>query len=166
MVFENPRALDERSLSIGRFKNTKQALYRMVVFEKCMTSRRHFPKGNVSRNEGGCHYVLWFVQNLLNPYAAGSLFGQYKMTQKAEKWLKPWHMGTHLRVLSESYPINTNMTGFRWFSYFFAFSVHWTKVTSAAEGLKGVHTFLTYTDRWHVRMRLIFEIIIERIVQC
>ena len=31
------------------------------------------------------------------------------------KWLKPWHMGTHLRVLSESYPINTNMTGFRWF---------------------------------------------------
>ena len=25
-------------------------------------------------------------------------------------------MDTHLRVLSESYPINTNMTGFRWFS--------------------------------------------------
>ena len=24
-------------------------------------------------------------------------------------------MGTHLRVLSESYPLNTNMTGFRWF---------------------------------------------------
>ena len=27
---------------------------------------------------------------------------------------KPWHMGTHLRVLSESYQMNTNMTGFRW----------------------------------------------------
>ena len=31
-----------------------------------------------------------------------------------EKWLKTWHMGTHLRVLSKSYPMNTNMTGFRW----------------------------------------------------
>ena len=29
------------------------------------------------------------------------------------KWLKPWHKGTHLRVLSESYVMNTNMTGFR-----------------------------------------------------
>ena len=28
----------------------------------------------------------------------------------------PWHMGTHLRELSESYLMNTNMTGFRWFS--------------------------------------------------
>ena len=24
---------------------------------------------------------------------------------------KPWHMGTHLRAFSKSYPINTNMTG-------------------------------------------------------
>ena len=37
-----------------------------------------------------------------------------------EKWPKPWHMGTHLRVLSESYPMNTNMTGFKWFSKIFA----------------------------------------------
>ena len=29
-------------------------------------------------------------------------------------------MGTHLRELSESYPMNTNMTGFRWFSKIFA----------------------------------------------
>ena len=29
-------------------------------------------------------------------------------------------MGTHLRVLSESYPMNTNMTGFRGFSKIFA----------------------------------------------
>ena len=29
-------------------------------------------------------------------------------------------MGTHLRVLSESYPMNTNMIGFRWFSKIFA----------------------------------------------
>ena len=32
-----------------------------------------------------------------------------------------WHMGTHRRVLSESYPMNTNMTGFRWVSKTFAF---------------------------------------------
>ena len=30
-------------------------------------------------------------------------------------------MGTHLRVLSESYPMNTHMTWFRWFSEIFAF---------------------------------------------
>ena len=36
--------------------------------------------------------------------------------QKPEKWLKPWHVGTHLGVLIENYQINTNMTGFRWFS--------------------------------------------------
>ena len=29
-------------------------------------------------------------------------------------------MGTHLRVLSESYPMNTNMTGFGWLSKIFA----------------------------------------------
>ena len=39
-----------------------------------------------------------------------------KLCKKPGKWLKPWHIGTHLRVLSEIYPINTNRTGFRWFS--------------------------------------------------
>ena len=37
-----------------------------------------------------------------------------KWRKKTEKWLKPWHMGTHLRVLFKSYPMNTNMTGFGW----------------------------------------------------
>ena len=40
----------------------------------------------------------------------------YNNAKIHEKWLKPWHNGTHLRVLSESYLMNTNMTGFRWFS--------------------------------------------------
>ena len=39
-------------------------------------------------------------------------------------------MGTHLKVLSESYPVNTNLTGFRRFSNF----VLWTKLASALEG--------------------------------
>ena len=36
-----------------------------------------------------------------------------------EKRMKPWHMGTHLRVLTESYPMNTNMTRFRRFAKIF-----------------------------------------------
>ena len=34
---------------------------------------------------------------------------------KSKKLLKPWQMDTHLRVLSESNPMNTNMTGFKRF---------------------------------------------------
>ena len=33
---------------------------------------------------------------------------------------KPCQMGSHLKILCESYPLNTNMTGFRWFSKIFA----------------------------------------------
>ena len=42
-------------------------------------------------------------------FNAGGYFGQHK-----KELLKPeaLHMGTHLRVLSKSYPMNTNMTGF------------------------------------------------------
>ena len=35
-----------------------------------------------------------------------------------EKWLKLWLMGTHLRVLGKSYPMNTNMTGLEDFQQF------------------------------------------------
>ena len=41
--------------------------------------------------------------------------GQYKMMQNTKKILKPWHIGTYLRVLNESYPMNTTMTGFSFF---------------------------------------------------
>ena len=34
------------------------------------------------------------------------------MMPKTEKLLKPWQMGTHLRVLNESYPTYTNLGGF------------------------------------------------------
>ena len=45
------------------------------------------------------------------------------------------HMVTNLRVLSKSYPMNTSMTGFTWFSKI-SVSVFWTKVASVLEGLK------------------------------
>ena len=52
-------------------------------------------------------------RKIFNPYAAGGLFGQYKMMQKKiKKKLEPWQTGTHPRVLSDSFPMNTNMIGF------------------------------------------------------
>ena len=45
-------------------------------------------------------------------------------------------MGTHLRALIESFPMNTNMTVFRWFSKNLNVLVLWTKVASAMEGLR------------------------------
>ena len=46
----------------------------------------------------------------VNPYGSGGYYGCYKMMQKTEKWMKSWHMGTHLRVLNKCYPRTTNMT--------------------------------------------------------
>ena len=48
-----------------------------------------------------CWWLIWPIQN---------------DAKNQKKWPKPWHMGTHLRALSESFPMNTNVTGFRWFS--------------------------------------------------
>ena len=54
--------------------------------------------------------LMLVVANLVNK----------KWCKKDKKWLKPWHMGNHLRVLSEYFPMNTNMAGFRRFSKIFA----------------------------------------------
>ena len=48
------------------------------------------------------------------------IFSIQNDAKKTEKLLHPWHMGTHLRGLGENCPMNTNMTGFRWFSKIFA----------------------------------------------
>ena len=48
-------------------------------------------------------------------------------------------MGTHLRLLSENYPMNTNMTGFQWFSKVCVL-VRWTKLASALEGFNSGET--------------------------
>ena len=44
-------------------------------------------------------------------------------------------MGNHLRELNETFLMNTNMTGFRWFFENLCVFVFWTKVASALEGL-------------------------------
>ena len=51
----------------------------------------------------------------LNPSTAGMVanLANTKLYQKPENWQKPWHMGSHLGVLSKGFPMNTNMTEFR-----------------------------------------------------
>ena len=51
------------------------------------------------------------------------------------KWPKPLQMGTHLIVLSESYSMDTNMAGLKWFSKKLCVTVIWMKVASASKGL-------------------------------
>ena len=54
--------------------------------------------------------------------------------------LKPWHMGTNLRVLSERYSMSTNMTEFRWISKIVALMCMGWKVAFALKGLSyGTH---------------------------
>ena len=61
-------------------------------------------------------FVIYFLT--LMPLLAS--LANTKWYKKHGKWLKLWHMGTHMRELSESFPMNTNVTGFRWFSKIFA----------------------------------------------
>ena len=46
-------------------------------------------------------------------------FANTKLRKNPEKLLKPGQMGTLLKVLSESFPMNTNLTWFRRFSKIF-----------------------------------------------
>ena len=90
---------------------------------------------------GWWHMSLHVSQEQLLPWTLMLLVANFANTEwckKAEKWLKPWQIGTHLTVLSESFPMNTNMTGLRWLSSFCAFFVLWIKVVSALERLSAV----------------------------
>ena len=49
--------------------------------------------------------------------------------------IKTLAFGSHLRVLGKNYPMNANMTGFRWFSKNPRVLVLWMRVASALEGL-------------------------------
>ena len=60
-----------------------------------------------------CHQWALLVEKLqcvltltLMPVVAN--FANTKLYKKAEKSLKPWQTGTHLRVICKSYPMNTN----------------------------------------------------------
>ena len=57
-------------------------------------------------------------------------------------------MGTQPRVLGESFPMNTNMTGFRWFSKNLGVFVLWMKDASALEGLIGEDSSILSSRCW------------------
>ena len=84
---------------------------RQIVVILCIIGLTHL---HLKPTQGSIQYqfltLMLPVANLSNT----------KWCQKTWKWLKPWHMGTHLKVLSESYPVNTNMTGFTCLSKIFA----------------------------------------------
>ena len=51
-------------------------------------------------------------------------------------------MGTPLKVLDKSYPMNTNMIGIEWYSKNLCILLLWTKVASALGGLNQVAVIL------------------------
>ena len=57
------------------------------------------------------------------------------MVQKNKKMTETLAMGTHMKVLGESFPMNTNVTGFQWFFENICVLVIWMKEASALEGL-------------------------------
>ena len=60
----------------------------------------HWVPGFESFFRGFLHHFVLAISTTsiirVNPYAAVGYIGHYKMMQKHEKWLKSWHMGTHL----------------------------------------------------------------------
>ena len=84
-----------------------------------------------------------------------------KWCKKTETLAYGYQMGTHLRVLGESFLMNTNMTGFRWSFKDLCFRVLWMKVASALEGLS--HLFWSAKKKpeqfwWYLIAQLIFLI--------
>ena len=74
------------------------------------------------------------LQSSLNPMLLVANLAT-KWRKNPEFFLKPWHMGTHLKVLCKTFSINTNMTGFKCFSKTFASLCFGWKLASALEGL-------------------------------
>ena len=57
-------------------------------------------------------------------------------------------MGTHLRVLHESCPMDTNMTGFKCFSKIFVFFVLRTKVATSLKGLRVSQEVMAFSQHY------------------
>ena len=67
----------------------------------------------------GCHRPITIhIFKLLTLMLLVANLANAKLCKKYEKWLKAWHMGTHLRELSKSFPMSTNKTGLRWVKIF------------------------------------------------
>ena len=122
----------KRCQTIADMKNPRQILFlinsskwkaRPILATSGLPWR--FPSRDCSYREFSERFSSWWtcksVNSDFNPYAAGGFLVKTKWCKKTLKNdLTPWHMGNHLIVPSISYPMNTNMTGFRWFSIIFA----------------------------------------------
>ena len=77
-----------------------------------------------------------------------------------QKTLKPWCMGTHLRVLDKSYLLNTSMTGIRWFSKIFASlcSIRGVRNQNRCSNIKGVHTL---RSSYQTGLETTFKIVVQ-----
>ena len=71
--------------------------------------------------------------------------------------MKPWHMGTHLRV-----PMNNNMTWFKWFFKNRCVLVLWVILALALEGLIRITiTAILKGDCWHRTIRRCMSLHLE-----
>ena len=78
---------------------------------------------NTKKSQAVLHAAGMFNEFTLMQVVAN--LANTKSCKIPEKCLKPWHMGTHLRVHRKSYPMNTNKTGFK-FSEKLCVLVLWT----------------------------------------
>ena len=90
------------------------------------------------------YFFPLFLKNskrILLPFTpAASYIRPIRNDSKTLKMIKTLAHGySSVRVLSGSYPMNTNMTRFRWFLENLCVLVLWTKVVSALEGLTYLH---------------------------
>ena len=69
----------------------------------------------VTNNENDMHLALNNDERLTLMLLVANLVNT-ENNAKNENMTETLAHGTHLVVLSESYPINANMTGFKWFS--------------------------------------------------
>ena len=94
-----------------------------------------------------------------------------KWFKKPQKSLKPWQMGTHPKELSECYPLNSNMTGFRCFQTSLcpcvfdksSLSIGRVKAQLPQEKMptKYEHSSLSWMYNWSASLYLIRELLIS-----
>ena len=65
---------------------------------------------NWNMNEALAHGYSFESTQQVQHDIAGMGFSFFKLIKNTEMWLKPCHMGTHLRVLNKCYPRTTNIT--------------------------------------------------------
>ena len=74
--------------------------------------------------------------------------------KQLKKWPKPWHIVTHLIVLSKVYPMNTNTTRFRWFSKLASALKGFTHSCLETSNIYVVWTFYTYENNFGINPKL------------